>query len=32
MARMLKVALFELEDFEPGPSVDRFRELDAARR
>jgi hypothetical protein len=24
--------LFELEDFEPGPSVDRFRELDAARR
>ena len=24
--------LFELDDFEPGPSVDRFRELDAARR
>jgi hypothetical protein len=24
--------LLELEDFEPGPSVDRFRELDAARR
>jgi hypothetical protein len=24
--------LFELEDFEPGPAVDRFRELDAARR
>jgi hypothetical protein len=24
--------LFELEDFEPGPAVDRFREMDAARR
>jgi hypothetical protein len=24
--------LFELEDFEPGPSVERFRELDAAKR
>jgi hypothetical protein len=22
--------LFELEDFEPGPAIDRFRELDAA--
>lgn len=24
--------LFELEDFEPGPAVERFRELDAAKR
>ncbi len=23
--------LFELDDFEPGPDVERFRELDAAR-
>jgi hypothetical protein len=24
--------LFEWDDFEPGPSVDRFRELDEGRR
>lgn len=24
--------LFELDDFEPGPAVERFRELDAAKR
>jgi hypothetical protein len=24
--------LFELDDFEPGPEVDRFRDLDASRR
>jgi len=24
--------LFELEDFEPGPELERFRELEAGRR
>jgi hypothetical protein len=24
--------LFELEDFEPSPELDRFRELEAGRR
>ena len=24
--------IFELEDFEPGPELDRFRELEAGRR